>query len=993
MALLPFVASAYDAKINGIYYNFSGDEAEVTYENYLSASYSGIVEIPKFVTYNGKTYRVTSIGDYAFYGCTELTSVIIQFGDSLVYNDNLIVNGDFSFGNEGFTSDYEYVSEKGYSTESEEDNALWHEGKYAVGISPHDYHRNFIEHGDHTTGTGNMLIVNGSPDNTNYVWKQNVLVEKGKTYEFSVWYMQAVPDNTFKEDIEYTINEKIILGAYDKTENELERFYGRYTATESGEIEIKIRTLSEIKGGNDFAIDDISFSAMSAYSYSNALGGAKIDNSAFYGCSGLTSIIIQGNVSSFGNRAFAKCPELTSFYCNSILVPNIQNDTFEDSNINNAKLLVPLGSMNLYKTISPWNDFGTISAIAHKYRYYNLIVTDVQGAEGVIQFSEFDLLDESLNEIATLNVYDGTEGFDGENWPNVIDNDVHTKYCSSFNGNTYFLFDAMSQIEPYGYRFHTASDTPKYPGRNPSSWKLYGSNIKLTHPDDPDWVFIDERHDDMTMQATNYTPYDFFIREVTNKLTLSKHSIILLLDEELQLQVKDRFNVIQDMTLQWTSTSEAVAIVNEQGLIVATGLGEADIIVTSAEDETLRDVCTVKVEADLPGHRYYQFAIEAIGGGETIQLSEFDLIDKNGNDVTPITTYAYTGSSYSDNESQEKLFDDDINTKYCGPFSSGTTLYIYIDAGKKVTLSGYRMTTGNDTDSYPQRNPVSWSLLGSNTQSEQPDDAVWTPLDHRENDNTLGAQIWMPYDFFFTYPPQHYVINDETTSINVNAKGSDCLVEFTHEFNSEWESLYLPFAIDYDVIKADFDLAEIDGVVQNDDNNDGIVDFTVLSIIGFKGQTTEPNTPYLIRAKNAGEQTIIFSDVIVYPTEEATFDCSSFSTRYDFTGSYNTLGAESLTNRYVIQNGELVKGAASLAPCRWYMTATARNGASLNLPNKIRVMMVEDVIDGVSPLLNTSEEVEQVYNLAGQRIVNRQSLRGVNIISYPNGITKKVLLK
>ena len=988
LALLPIVANAYDAKIDGIYYNFNGDEAEVTYENYLSASYSGVVEIPKLVTYNGKTYRVTSIGDYAFYGCTELTTAVIQFGDSLVYNENLVVNGDFSYGNEGFTSDYEYVSEKGFSIVSDEDNTLWGEGKYAVGVSPHDYHRNFIEHGDHTTGTGNMLIVNGSLDNTYYVWKQYVLVEKGKTYEFSVWYMQAVPDNTFKEDIEYTINEKNILGAYDKTENEWERYYGRYTATESGEIEIKIRTLSEIRSGNDFAIDDISFSAMSAYSDSNASGGARIGNSAFYGCSGLTSIIIQGNVSSIGNRAFAKCPELTSFYCNSILVPNIQDDTFEDSNINNARLLVPLGSMNLYKTISPWNNFGTISAIAHKYRYYNLIITDVQGAE-VIQFSEFDLLDESLNEIASLNVYAGTEGFDGENWPNVIDNDVHTKYCSSISGNTYFLFDAMSQIEPYGYRFYTASDTPNHPDRNPCSWKLYGSNTKLTHPGDPDWVFIDERRDDMTMQATNYTPYDFFIRDVTNKLTLSKHSIILLLDEELQLQVKDRFNFIQDMTLQWTSTNEAVAIVNDQGLIVATGLGEADIIVTSVEDETMRDVCTVKVEADLPGHRYYQFAIEAIGGGETVQLSEFDLIDKNGNEVTPITTYAYTGSSYSDSESQEKLFDDDIHTKYCGPFSSGTTLYIYIDAGKKVTLSGYRMTTCNDTRRNPERNPVSWSLLGSNTQSEQPYDAVWTLLNHRENDNTLGAQVYTPYDFFFTYPQQYYVISDETTSINVNAKGNDCLVELSHNFNGEWESLYLPFAIDFDVIKADFDLAEIDGVVQNDDNNDGIADITVLSIMGFKGQMTEPNTPYLIRAKNAGEQTITFDNVTVYPTEEATFDCSSFSTRYDFTGSYNALEATSLRNRYVIQDGELVKDAASLAPCRWYMTATARNGAALNLPNKIRIMMVEDVIDGVSSL----DEIEErnIYDIQARKLNKPQ--KGINIIRYSDGTTRKVLKK
>lgn len=164
-------------------------------------------------------------------------------------------------------------------------------------------------------------------------------------------------------------------------------------------------------------------------------------------------------------------------------------------------------------------------------------------------------------------------------------------------------------------------------------------------------------------------------------------------------------------------------------------------------------------------------------------------------------------------------------------------------------------------------------------------------------------------------PIEEYVIyiNDETTSFNVDKEESGKTVIFTHDFNGEWESLYLPFAIDYDAIRGDFDLAEIDGIVQNDDNGDGIADITVLSIKGFKDQMTMPNTPYLIRAKNAGEQTINFDNVTVYPTEEVTFDCSSFRTKYEFTGSYNTLDATALENRYIIQDGELVKGAASLA--------------------------------------------------------------------------------
>ena len=69
------------------------------------------------------------------------------------------------------------------------------------------------------------------------------------------------------------------------------------------------------------------------------------------------------------------------------------------------------------------------------------------------------------------------------------------------------------------------------------------------------------------------------------------------------------------------------------------------------------------------------------------------------------------------------------------------------DVDKKVTLSGYRMTTANDTMTYPGRNPITWSLYGSNTKSEVPDDDVWTLLDQRENDNTLGQENYETYNF------------------------------------------------------------------------------------------------------------------------------------------------------------------------------------------------------------------------------------------------------
>jgi hypothetical protein len=77
--VLPMMASAYHAEIDGIYYNFdlTAKTAEVTYRERKSNNYSDAVNIPATVDYNGDTYSVTSMGEWAFSGCSGLTSVTI----------------------------------------------------------------------------------------------------------------------------------------------------------------------------------------------------------------------------------------------------------------------------------------------------------------------------------------------------------------------------------------------------------------------------------------------------------------------------------------------------------------------------------------------------------------------------------------------------------------------------------------------------------------------------------------------------------------------------------------------------------------------------------------------------------------------------------------------------------------------------------------------------------------------------------------------------
>ena len=80
LLLLPLLASAYDFEAKNaddvtIYYNIinEGTELEVTSGN----GYSGDINIPEKVTYNGNPLPVTSIGEKAFDDCCDLASVTI----------------------------------------------------------------------------------------------------------------------------------------------------------------------------------------------------------------------------------------------------------------------------------------------------------------------------------------------------------------------------------------------------------------------------------------------------------------------------------------------------------------------------------------------------------------------------------------------------------------------------------------------------------------------------------------------------------------------------------------------------------------------------------------------------------------------------------------------------------------------------------------------------------------------------------------------------
>ena len=304
MAIVLFACStakAYDALIDGIYYEFYGDHhASVTHvsendEGPIS-NYSGDIIIPSTITYNGTAYTVQAIGNSAFYECTKLTSVAIP-------NSVIAIDNQAFYGCDALTS---IIIPEGVTT-------IYSQAiRYCSNLKSVKIPNSVTSIG--TDNFSNCLSLTDVycyaekiPETETYNFQKSNIenVTLHVPYGCKAAYEAASPWNQFGTIVEMEPESPIISFADAKVKA---LCVANWDTNSDGELdEAEAAAVTDLgtvfKGNTEIS----SFNELQYFT-----GLTSIGDYSFQSCSSLTTVNIPNSVTSIGEYAFFNCFGLTS---------------------------------------------------------------------------------------------------------------------------------------------------------------------------------------------------------------------------------------------------------------------------------------------------------------------------------------------------------------------------------------------------------------------------------------------------------------------------------------------------------------------------------------------------------------------------------------------------------------------------------------------------------------------------------------------------------
>ena len=192
---------------------------------------------------------------------------------------NLITNGDFEVPNAGFTFGLPLNAGCAFNT-------------YSITTRYNLKCGNLPNAGDHTTGSGKFLVIQGSNTATN-MWATNVTVTPNTPYTFSFWLSGALGTGA-SEGLSVANLAMVVNGvdvplsiATTNTPSWVKYTYSGTTPAVITNLAIAIRQITAGLGGSDYGIDDISFQSCASacnaeftFQNINACGNVQFTNTS-----------------------------------------------------------------------------------------------------------------------------------------------------------------------------------------------------------------------------------------------------------------------------------------------------------------------------------------------------------------------------------------------------------------------------------------------------------------------------------------------------------------------------------------------------------------------------------------------------------------------------------------------------------------------------------------------------------------------------------------
>jgi hypothetical protein len=390
---------AEDFDVDGIYYNILTDnEVEVTYRGlyyYSYDEYAGSVTIPVTVTYNGTTYSVTSIGDYAFRYCIDLTSIsipnsITTIGEEAfrgcsglltpVYNAHCFAYMPTSYKEayaipEGIRqiASYAFAYCAGLTSIIIPNSVTTIEGEAFRGCSsltsitiPNSVMNigwqaftactslTSVTIGNSVTSMGNEAF----SDCTNLT---SVTISNGVTTigNFAFGYCSRLTSIAIPNSVT-SIGYAAFGFCYSLTSVTIGngvKSIGDYAFHDCGSLKSVIIPESVTSIGEYAFVDCI---GLSSITIPNSV--TTIEEGVFYNCKGLTSVTIPSSVTNIGFYAFEYCAGLTSVICKALIPPTLEEKVFKGVS-STIPVYVPCESLSDYQADAGWNYFTNIQCI------------------------------------------------------------------------------------------------------------------------------------------------------------------------------------------------------------------------------------------------------------------------------------------------------------------------------------------------------------------------------------------------------------------------------------------------------------------------------------------------------------------------------------------------------------------------------------------------------------------------------------------------------